>query len=384
VVTGSELQAGRASDARWTGRRCQGRRVFLAFVVALLAMAASANAATGARPIDVVVDTSSVCALMEDGSIHCWGVRTGDEEVLPGAIRLTQIPVIRAFDRGDSMDCGLDVDGFTWCWTKAFVVREVEGYRPIGLKRLAALPKLVSLSVGFAHICGIDAEHVAWCLGGNAAGELGSGGNDDDWEAAHQPLDLPKVIAISAGVNNTCAVSMDGSLYCWGTDRQRSRGFVIDSRVPASLEVPVPLAQVSNGRNFACGAARSGKGLVCVGSNIFGQLAARSEDAPDYAKVMTDPPAGVLSVSAGLFSACALMGDRSVSCWGDWNDEHIFEPRTVSGVRNVVRVSVEQVDVACALSASAEIWCWGALPVVDSDATGMFSWMPRLLVLPDH
>lgn len=92
----------------------------------------------------------------------------------------------------------------------------------------------------------------------------------------------------------------------------------------------------------------------------------------------SDAVAGYVSLAAGNDFACALRGDGTVWCWGDDTHgtlgdgaplEDRAEPRPVPGLSEVVRV-VAQNSLACAVTRSGSVACWGAWE--RADHTGSF------------
>jgi hypothetical protein len=97
---------------------------------------------------------------------------------------------------------------------------------------------------------------------------------------------------IDAGGRHTCGVRTDGTVECWGDDREGQ------STPPAGT-----FTQVSAGDNHTCGVNGIPYGdVVCWGSDEYGQ---------------STPPVGTFwEVSAGEFHTCGLRPDQTVECWG--------------------------------------------------------------------
>jgi alpha-tubulin suppressor-like RCC1 family protein len=117
-------------------------------------------------------------------------------------------------------------------------------------------------------------------------------------------------------------VRRGGARSCWGENGfgQLGLGGYEDAPHPS----PVALAaatDVEGGAGHTC-ALTAGGAVWCFGDNTYGQLGA-ALDAPNAAlpaRVVTAPGgaplAGVVALSVGDFSSCALAGDGSVWCWG--------------------------------------------------------------------
>ena len=77
--------------------------------------------------------------------------------------------------------------------------------------------------------------------------------------------------------------------------------------------------------------------------------------------------APAVAVSVGASTACALLNDQTVQCWGEGRRGQLGNnaafgsevPVDVSGIIDAVAVSVGYVH-ACALSKTGSVRCWGA------------------------
>ncbi len=180
---------------------------------------------------------------------------------------------------------------------------------------------VVTLAAGQQRLCAIKRDGSVWCWG---VGYLGD--NHDAYPATDpqdpKPVTLPMTaMALEAGVDWTCALLSDGSVWCWG-----STGYGSAARstppdlAPAKIQIE-DVRAFSMGAFHAC-ALKSDGSLWCWGSNFFGE----SGYAPDgYASAdFWDMPTqvdalgtDVVEVSAGYQHTCALRSDHTVWCWGN-------------------------------------------------------------------
>jgi alpha-tubulin suppressor-like RCC1 family protein len=131
------------------------------------------------------------------------------------------------------------------------------------------------------------------------------------------------VTAISVGLNMACAITADGGVVCW-----------VDSQDPVQVVgLTSGVTAISVGNNSSCAVADGG--VLCWGTNDTGQLGNTyastgpcGEDGSDHvcsSSAMRVPAltSGVTAVSVGDGWACAILEDGGVVCWGDDSAEDI-------------------------------------------------------------
>ena len=101
--------------------------------------------------------------------------------------------------------------------------------------------------------------------------------------------------SISAGWDHTCEVKTDGTVACWGSDRQGQ------ATPPEGYFASV---SVRRGwyRGHTCGVRTDGA-VVCWGNDTHGHA--------------TPPKGEFASVSAGEEHTCGVRTDWTVACWGE-------------------------------------------------------------------
>jgi hypothetical protein len=123
-----------------------------------------------------------------------------------------------------------------------------------------------SIDTGDAHTCAVMADQTVQCWGSNSGGQLGLGAGGPG--ASISPMTVPGltgVVAITTGVNHTCALRTNGRVSCWGA------GNTVDAHL-SPFEYPLTgFVALSGGFNHTC-ALRSDKTMQCWGSNDAGQL----------------------------------------------------------------------------------------------------------------
>lgn len=252
-----------------------------------------------------------------------------------------------------------------------------------------------AVSAGGNHTCAIFAgDSGLYCFGSNAAGQLGTGKPgialpEPRPQRAKAPGDVTGWRAVSAGGTMTCAVSLDGRLYCFGTLVSEATGAALfSSREPLLLPFPAGVkgwATVAVGSNHMC-ALGSNNQLYCLGSNLYGQLGTGAAGVSDGSGQPPDatalvqavlPPTvlvGYKDVSAGESHTCAVCTGGNMYCFGRNSHGQLGSPGAAGsdaatplatvitkapGVRSWSRV-VCGGRHTCGLSSADQAFCFGA------------------------
>lgn len=174
--------------------------------------------------------------------------------------------------------------------------------------------------------CGIHTDGTLWCWGTNRNGEVGVG--DTTNRSTPTQVTVPAATgwtSVSAGGFHTCATRSDGTLYCWGRNAngQLGVGDTTDRYQPAQVTVPATTgwSQVSTGALDTC-AVRSDGTLYCWGGNAVGQLGlgnTTEQHSPSQVAAPWNPPSSKTwsAVRLGWQHTCAVVSDSSLYCWGD-------------------------------------------------------------------
>jgi alpha-tubulin suppressor-like RCC1 family protein len=141
-------------------------------------------------------------------------------------------------------------------------------------------------------VCGITRDERLYCWGRADSGQLADAAttttcHGGDCATTPQPV-MPELRfrAVAAGRHHACAVTTDGLAYCWGLNGEYNRlgsneltataGSV--SATPLRVTTDVRFTDISTGADHSCATSVEGP-AYCWGSNAFGQLGA-GLDAP--------------------------------------------------------------------------------------------------------
>jgi len=166
------------------------------------------------------VGTFHVCA-QRGTEAYCWGhnqygsLGIGIDDLLdhPPTKVASADPVGQLVVYSDG-GCIVSTTGAASCWGYAFD----DSADPVPV---AVLDGAVGLSAGRAHVCGIVGGEVA-CAGLNDQFQLGYPNNT----IVENVIDIPGGAArVVCGTEHTCALSLDGDVYCWGDNNGGALGF---------------------------------------------------------------------------------------------------------------------------------------------------------------
>jgi alpha-tubulin suppressor-like RCC1 family protein len=195
----------------------------------------------------------------------------------------------------------------------------------------ASTPGAVSAATNWSQVasgvdttCGVRADGTMWCWGAGIGLGVGDGTN----LARLVPQEVGNDPALPAGDGNTwttvttggyhsCAIRQDLTLWCWGQGGNGvlGNGTSIDRLAPTEVGTATDWREVSGGWTHTC-AVRLGGTLWCWGNNSLGQLGngtLQNSDSPVQIGAAVPP---WWHVSVGLQHSCATRFDFTLWCWG--------------------------------------------------------------------
>jgi alpha-tubulin suppressor-like RCC1 family protein len=184
---------------------------------------------------------------------------------------------------------------------------------------------VVTIAPTWGGACALRVDGTVWCWGTNGLGELGPGiGISQKSATPVQVTGLSNVYLLAAGPTHVCASRNNGSSYtellCWGSNShgQLGNGTTDDSATPVYVYgTPSPSAH----RMLAAGnetsyAVLSIGYVEAWGANQYGQLGDGTTTDQPRPNPLANLHQAAMSVSAGSAFACALVSTGEVLCWG--------------------------------------------------------------------
>ena len=202
-------------------------------------------------------------------------------------------------------------------------------------------PEAVRLAAGRRHTCVVTPLGGVKCWGDNSFGQLGDETHDGPRTTPVDVVGLSSgVVAVTAGYSHTCALMSEGTVRCWGDNRDGRLG--IDTKIFSSytpVEVPLPgrVSSISAGYAHTCAIVTGS--VNCWGSNSYGKLG--RADTEDRAPGWVDDLQGVaVGVSAGRDHTCVALARGAAACWG-----RNFEGQVGDGTRDLRADGVRDFEV---------------------------------------
>jgi alpha-tubulin suppressor-like RCC1 family protein len=229
---------------------------------------------------------------------------------------------------------------------------------------VATTLRFVSIVAGGGHTCALTVAGAAYCWGSNAWGQLGA----PTGSACGEPCSLTPVAveggftfaSLTAGANHTCGVTPTGAAYCWGNNSNGKLGRTTSFTTPGPVMGNIVFASLAAGAQHTCGLATDGT-IYCWGDGQGGALG----DGIGGGHVQPLPVLGGLTftaVSAGWGTSCGVAADSTVYCWGlryGATGNYFLDRPTQVASRHFASISVGT-DHYCGVGADAVGYCWGA------------------------
>lgn len=267
---------------------------------------------------------SSVCALIDDGTVQCWGSDLGGTytDVVMRPAEVEGLGDVVAFDVGALSACAVVRGGTVECWGNNNSGQLGDGMAYTTPRAtpepVPGITDAVSVAVGQQHACALLADGTARCWGDNSGMRLGDGTTD----ASYTPVTvvgLSGATDLQAGEQDTCALLGNRRVKCWGADAPDG-GFVTGITDAISVSV---------GRYLVFSILSSGQALNWIG---VGATVMPTEVFPN-----------VVSLGDGgdTWHACGLLSDGTATCAGSNSAGQLGDDSTMARTTPVTVVDLD-------------------------------------------
>ena len=346
------------------------------------------------------VSQSRNCVIMSDDNAYCWG-EGGRGQLGNNAYSSSKTPVavytqgvlngktIKQITTGIDHTCVIASDDKVYCWGSV----AMGGGLGDGTTTISKVPIEVTdtygssvsqIAAGYRHTCLINSLGKLYCWGTGDMGELGDGQSKNSRAPVGVKMESfegESVKQVAGGNQFTCAVTVQGSVFCWGPNYDGRTGVGTtngESKYPTRVKglTGKKVESIAVGGYHVCAIISGGQEVYCWGKNNKSQLGVT---AFGYRNIASRVPFGssilsggktVKNVYASEEFTCMTLSTGEVYCWGDNSKGQMGSGFTTGPLPAPTKVNVPFTssgetsmyvsrDFLCALRTGGELYCWG-------------------------
>ena len=331
----------------------------------------------------VTSGASHSCAILDDRSVSCWGLndngQLGDESRISSlGPQKASMPLGRdavEISSGSYHTCALLDDGSIRCWGSNSFGQlgdgtTIERTSPVPVD-LGAGVSAIGVSSGESHTCAVLTDNRVKCWGLNANGQLGDGTTIDRHTPVYSSMGGIGALMVSAGSYHTCAITIERNVMCWGENWNGQLGDSSNTDRKRPVEVTIPsnssAVSIDSGAFHSCLGMNDGS-MFCWGYNAHGQLG-NGENLDSNRPIPSALSSDLLlmEIEVGLFHSCGLFDSGEVACWGDNSHGQLGDGTEVAhSTPEVIILSTNATSISvghrhtCVIFEDASLKCWGA------------------------
>ncbi len=305
-----------------------------------------------------IISRDTLSCSIVNGDAKCWGAfpQLNNNKPLPDSLRPQKIPIfsykIKSIANGTYNMCVLSQSGGVQCWgNRIGAGSELKSSAtPVDVQGLSS--GVTQIASGFYHTCALLNTGAVKCWGWLRP-------TVEDFS----PVDIPGLTAgvkeITTGNLHTCALMNTGGVKCWG--RANEYGQLGNGTFDPStggleptdvLGLTSGVLSISAGFNTTCALTTAG-GMKCWGNNNQGQIGDSSFINAPTPKDVESFTSDVKAIGSGGVLTCALLTNNTVKC----RRNNIISTITESSAQ-IRSLSVGTAH-ACILLTDGKIKCWG-------------------------
>ncbi len=214
---------------------------------------------------------------------------------------------------------------------------------------------------GTYHSCALKVDGTVWCWGRNNYGQIGVG-TLGGYYTTPQQVPVSDAVQLSLGKYHACARTAHADVYCWGLNEGGQSGAANLAPQPSPVLVDGDYRNVGVGQFHSCAVDYYGN-LKCWGRGSSIGLGTNQAATP----ITVPLPAGTSDVRASWQNTCAIMGNGALYCWGRNVESQLLtsnpapeSPVQIGLIGNVSQVAVGAQSICAQPAWSTKPYCWGA------------------------
>lgn len=223
--------------------------------------------------------------------------------------------------------------------------------------------RLSILASSSMHTCSVKNDGSVYCWGDNKNAALGTDAAALPTPKAQRVANVSGAIAVRPNAYFSCAILGDGRVQCWGDDHLPTIMHGFDNAIDAGI-IDLSLCIVHRGGDVACGDAQWEK----------------DEEGPPQLRAVQGIKNAV-ALASGSRHGCALLATGEVACFGDKDklastgsapqaenenanenadesDDGKYKSVLVKNLKDAVQISSKE-NHTCAVRKNGQIACWG-------------------------
>lgn len=218
--------------------------------------------------------------------------------------------------------------------------------------------KVSKMKLGTFHGCLIS-EGEIFCWGRNTEGQVS--GTNSEVTKIPKPIEFltdNKFIDIAISTSQTCALSVEGKVLCWGNVDPELR------KPKWITTLPINIKLIAGGENHFC--ATDKVEIYCWGENQHGQLGDGTQKSSLIPNKVKNIQGSISMLALGSRHSCVKINDELL-CWGANDFGQIGDGSKKDQLTPVkVKLPKEKIDSISAGGAhtaailNGDIWIWGS------------------------
>jgi alpha-tubulin suppressor-like RCC1 family protein len=334
------------------------------------------------RPDLMAAGYDHSCAINDDGTVRCWGEGANGRLGYGGSADKSSPTATSSLGTGRTAidisaggdhTCAVLDNGSVTCWggnTYGQLGDGTTSSRTTPTQTLSLGRPAVAVEAGWYFTCALLDNGAVSCWGKNNQGQLGRGYENasTDTHQATPGLTLPMpggrpVLTMDISHYMACGVVDNGSIACWGQygggQTPSLKTFFSDAN---------PAKDVATGRYSACGLMVNGN-VTCWGTGFLGTGGSGQTANPGVIWPNLGSGRTAVHVELGRKHNCALLDNGAVKCWGDdsygqmGNGVGTSNKNTPNSVSFASGVVVQDIIAGqwhtCIAAQTNEMYCWG-------------------------